>query len=103
MPSSSAPSGACSASQPRRAEVSAMDTRAVYLRDAWAESLLSHAGRSAAASELLAALRDGAAPPGDRPGPADAAGRRPRVAVRGLTGSARGFLVAWLQRELARP
>src|SRR5690349_16732638 len=29
-------------------------------------------------------------------------GRRPRTAVRGLTGSARAFLVAWLQRELGR-
>jgi transcription-repair coupling factor (superfamily II helicase) len=74
----------------------------VFLRDALAASLLDHAGRSAAARELLAVLRDGGTRPKDGSGRADTAGRRPRVAVRGLTGSSRAFLVAWLQRELDR-
>jgi len=71
-----------------------MSTRDVYLKDALAESLAEHPERSPAARELLAMLRDGW-------GRAD--GKRPRAAVRGLTGSARAFLVSWLQRELDRP
>src|SRR5262252_2967044 len=71
-----------------------MSTRDVYLKDALAESLADHPGRSPAARELLAMLRDG----WNRTD-----GRRPRAAVRGLTGAARAFLVAWLQRELDRP
>ena len=67
-----------------------MSTRDVYLKDALAESLAEHPERSPAARELLAMLRDGW-------GRAD--GKRPRAAVRGLTGSARAFLVSWLQRE----
>src|SRR5262245_54970325 len=71
-----------------------MSTRDVYLKDALAESLASHPGRSSAARELLAMLRDGW-------GRVD--GKRPRAAVRGATGSARAYLVSWLQRELDRP
>src|SRR5262245_14559330 len=71
-----------------------MSTRDVYLKDALAESLAEHPERSATARELLAMLRDG----WNR-----ADGRRPRAAVRGLTGSARAYLVSWLQRELDRP
>jgi transcription-repair coupling factor (superfamily II helicase) len=71
-----------------------MTTRDVYLKDALAESLAEHPGKSPAARELLAMLRDGW-------GRAD--GKRPRAAVRGLTGSARAYLVSWLQRELERP
>ena len=71
-----------------------MTTRDVYLKDALAESLADQPGRSPAARELLAMLRDGW-------GRAD--GKRPRAAVRGLTGSARAYLVSWLQRELDRP
>jgi transcription-repair coupling factor (superfamily II helicase) len=71
-----------------------MTTGNVYLKDALAESLADQPGRSPAARELLAMLRDGW-------GRAD--GRRPRAAVRGLTGSARAYLVSWLQRELERP
>src|SRR5258705_11226805 len=66
----------------------------VYLKDALSESLASHPGRSPAARELLAMLRDGW-------GRSD--GKRPRAAVRGLTGSARAYIVSWLQRELDRP
>src|SRR5262245_61355696 len=71
-----------------------MTTRDVYLKDALAESLAAHPEKSPAARELLALLRDGWG---------RAHGRRPRVAVRGLTGSARAYLVSWLQRELDRP
>src|SRR5262245_23447974 len=71
-----------------------MTARDVYLKDALAESLADHPGRSPAARELLAMLREAQ-------GRVD--GRRPRAAVRGLTGSARAYLVSWLQRELDRP
>src|SRR5499427_3643289 len=71
-----------------------MSTRDVFLKDALAESLADRPGQSPAARELLAALRDEGAHPH---------ARRPRVAVRGLTGSARAYLVSWLQRELDRP
>ncbi|HXJ70901.1 MAG TPA: transcription-repair coupling factor [Verrucomicrobiae bacterium] len=71
-----------------------MTTRDVYLKDVLAESLAELPGRSPAARELLAMLRDGW-------GRAD--GKRPRAAVRGLTGAARAYLVSWLQRELDRP
>src|SRR5262252_10207021 len=71
-----------------------MSTRDVFLKDALAESLADRPGQSPAARELLAMLRDG----WNR-----ADGRRPRAAVRGLTGAARAYLVAWLQRELDRP
>ena len=70
-----------------------MSTPDVYLKDALAESLAAHPGTSPVARELLAMLRDGW-------GRAD--GKRPRAAVRGLTGSARAYLVSWLQRELDR-
>ena len=72
-----------------------MSSPNVFLRDSLAESLLSHAGRSPVARELLERLRDGW-------GRADAAGRKPRVALRGLTGSSRAYLAAWLQHELGR-
>src|SRR4029077_12093496 len=71
-----------------------MSTSDVFLKDALAESIADHPGRSPAARELLAMLRDG----WNR-----ADGNRPRAAVRGRTGSARAFLVSWLQRELGRP
>jgi transcription-repair coupling factor (superfamily II helicase) len=61
-----------------------MNAPEVFLTDALASSLLSHAGQSAVARELLAMLRD----------------KRPRASLRGLTGSARAYFVAWLQREL---
>src|SRR6185436_8961624 len=101
---SSARSASCSRLRPRRTEGSrpsasrrrtCMSSPNVYLRDSLAESLLSHAGRSPVARELLASLRDGW-------GRADAAGLRPRVALRGLTGSSRAYLTAWLQHELGR-
>jgi len=72
-----------------------MSTPDVYLRDALAESLLAHAGRSAMARELRDALRESG-------GPGAGARGRSRVAVRGLTGSARAFVAAWLQHELER-
>src|SRR5215831_5084278 len=78
-----------------------MSSPDVYLKDALAESLAAHPGRSPAARELLAMLGDAAAHPRDGVARADA--RRPRAAVRGLTGSARAYLVSWLQRELDRP
>ena len=62
-----------------------------YLKDDLAESLVRYASRLPEAAELLAALRDGSG-----------AAAPTRVAVRGLTGSARGFLAAWLQRETGR-
>ncbi len=62
-----------------------------YLKDDLAVSLMRYAARLPEAVELLGALRDGAG-----------AGAPPRVGVRGLTGSARGFLAAWLQRETGR-
>ena len=81
-----------------------MSTPDVFLKDALAESLAAHVGRSSAARELLAMLRDGgdgATPVRDASGARG--GKRARAAVRGLTGSARAFLVSWLQRELGRP
>jgi len=57
-----------------------------YLRDPLAESLLSQAGNIPEAGELLAAVREAKGP----------------AAVRGLTGSARGLLTAWLQRATGR-
>ena len=78
-----------------------MSTRDVYLKDVLAESLAELPSRSPAARELLSMLRDGGTRPKDGSGRAD--GRRPRAAVRGLTGSARAYLVSWLQRELACP
>jgi transcription-repair coupling factor (superfamily II helicase) len=57
-----------------------------YLHDPLAESLARHAERLPESQALL-----------------EAAGRRDgRTAVRGLTGSARGFLAAWLQRATGR-
>jgi transcription-repair coupling factor (superfamily II helicase) len=75
-----------------------------YLKDALAESLLAQAGDLPEARELLAAL-DGAGRP--RPGAGAPRGVAPahaiRIAVRGLTGSARALLTAWLQRASGRP
>ncbi len=73
-----------------------MTTTDVYLTDELAERLAAFADRSPEALDLLATLKDGW-------GRADAAGKRPRVAVRGLTGSARAWLAAWLQRRTGRP
>jgi transcription-repair coupling factor (superfamily II helicase) len=71
-------------------------TTDLYLRDELAERLASLAERSPQARDLLATVRDG----WDR---SDAAGKLPRVAVRGLAGSARAYLAAWLQREIDAP
>ena len=73
-----------------------MTTTDVFLKDELAESLARLADASPEARELLSVLRDGW-------GRADAAGKRPRMAVRGLTGSARAYLISWLQRQVARP
>lgn len=73
-----------------------MATTDVYLTDPLAESLARHAEQSPEARELLVMLRDGW-------GRQDTPGRLERVAVRGLAGSSRAFLVSWLQRELGRP
>jgi len=69
-----------------------------WLHDRLAERLAGYAERCPEAAALLAALRD-AAPlaPGAAPG-----ARAPRVAVRGLTGSARSYLAAWLLRATGR-
>ena len=56
-----------------------------YLQDPIAESLLPHADRLPEAPELLSAVRGGG-----------------RLVVRGLTGAARGYLTAWLERRLER-
>ena len=71
----------------------------MYLRDEIAESLAKHAERLPEARELLAAL-DGRGPEAARPPSPGAA--TSRLAVRGLTGSARGFLASWLQRATGR-
>ena len=77
----------------RRAPEAATAER--YLRDDLAETLVSYAERLPEARELLGFL---AAPPRP-PGPNE---RAPRLAVRGLTGSARAFLAAWVQRATER-
>jgi len=73
-----------------------MTTTEVYLTDPLAESLARHAGQSPEARELLDMLRGGW-------GRQDTPGRLARVAVRGLAGSSRAYLVSWLQRELGCP
>jgi transcription-repair coupling factor (superfamily II helicase) len=73
-----------------------MTTTDVFLKDELAEKLARHADRSPEALDLLGTLRDG----WDR---ADAAGRWPRVAVKGLTGSSRAYMAAWLHRQLGKP
>jgi transcription-repair coupling factor (superfamily II helicase) len=65
----------------------------VHLRDPLAEGLLAHAEQSPEARELLAMLRDGWGRDHRRSA---------RIGVRGLAGSSRAFLVAWLQRALGR-
>jgi len=84
-------------------------SRDVYLRDELAESLASYADRVPELAELLSALAGAtpvAAPPAEAEGVvarrAEAAPAT-RVALRGLAGSARGYLTAWLQRRVARP
>ncbi|MFN8586594.1 MAG: transcription-repair coupling factor [Candidatus Eisenbacteria bacterium] len=72
-----------------------MSTTEVYLENELATRLADWADRAPEAQDLLATLRDG----WDR---ADAAGKRPRVAVRGLTGAARAFFTSWLQRRTGR-
>ena len=69
-----------------------------YLKDALADSLLAHAEDLPEARELLAALREAAPARGGATG-----GVATRFAVRGLTGSARAFLTASLQRASGRP
>jgi transcription-repair coupling factor (superfamily II helicase) len=73
-----------------------MTTSDVFLHDELAESLARQGERSPELRDLLATLRDGW-------GRADAAGRIPRVAVRGLAGSSRAYVVSWLQRQLDAP
>ncbi len=67
----------------------------VYLKNELAESLAARAGRIPEARALLDFVRgDGGRHEGaEWPG---------RAAVRGLTGSARAYLTAWLQRETGR-
>ncbi|MEO5989804.1 MAG: transcription-repair coupling factor [Candidatus Eisenbacteria bacterium] len=72
-----------------------MVTTELFLKDALAESLARRADASPEAQQILSVLRDGW-------GRADAAGKRPRMAVRGLTGSARSYLISWLQRQIGR-
>src|SRR5262245_11265201 len=69
-------------------------TAETYLRDELAESLARHAERLPEARELLGHLAGATRVSGTR--------RAPRVAVRGLTGSARGYLASWLQRATGR-
>ncbi len=64
-----------------------------YLEDALATALLRHAERLPEAQRLLAVLGEGWGRDDTRAG-------APRIAVRGLTGSARGWLAAWLHRSL---
>jgi transcription-repair coupling factor (superfamily II helicase) len=68
----------------------------VHLKNEIAESLVPHFGRVPEARALLEFLR------GDW-GRADAAEWPRRAALRGLTGSARAYLVSWLHREAGRP
>ena len=81
-----------------------MTTTDVYLTDDLAERLAQYADKSPEALDLLATLKDGwnraDGPTGSARG---YAGKRPRVAVRGLTGSARAYLVSWIQRRTDRP
>src|SRR5262245_55799780 len=62
-----------------------------YLKDPLAESLLDDLGQLPEARELLAALQS-----------APAGNGATRLAVRGLAGSSRAFLTAWLQRATGR-
>ncbi len=72
-----------------------MTTTDLYLTDDLAERLAGYADRCPEALDLLGTLGGG----WNR---ADAARKRPRVAVRGLTGSARAYFVSWLQRRTDR-
>jgi hypothetical protein len=62
-----------------------------YLHDPLADSLLDEAAQLPEARELAAALRSAPAGPGAT-----------RIAVRGLAGSSRAYLTAWLQRATGR-
>ncbi len=70
----------------------------VFLKDELAESLARYGERLPQAAEIIAAVRE------DGAGPGTAAEKRGpiRAVVRGLTGSARGFLTTWLQRATSR-
>ena len=65
----------------------------VFLRDPLATTLLERVERSPEARTLLATLRDG----WNR---ADQGGKWPRVALKGLVGSSRALIAAWLQDQL---
>ncbi len=73
-----------------------MSTPDVYLRDELSERLAGYGERSPELRDLLGCVRDGWSR-------ADAAGKRPRVAVRGLAGSSRAYVAAWLQRRIDAP
>ncbi len=75
-----------------------------YLRDALADSLVGYLDRSAEARELLGHLQSAArlAPGAGAARTTSPAPMATRVAVRGLTGSARALLAAWLQRTTGR-
>ena len=66
-----------------------------WIRDELAERLVARADRLPEARDLLSFLEG-------RSGRNDGAALPRRVAVRGLTGSARGFMTAWLARATAR-
>ncbi|MBI1798206.1 MAG: transcription-repair coupling factor [Candidatus Eisenbacteria bacterium] len=67
-----------------------------WLRDELAERLVAHADRLPEARDLLAFIEG-------RWGRNDGAILPRRVAVRGLSGSSRALLAAWLQRAASRP
>ena len=70
-----------------------MSVTETYLEDALATSLIRYAERLPEAQRLLAVLGEGWGRDDTRPVAA-------RLAMRGLTGSARGWLAAWLHRSL---
>ncbi|HEV2104862.1 MAG TPA: transcription-repair coupling factor [Candidatus Eisenbacteria bacterium] len=72
-----------------------MSATDVYLRDDLAAQLDRLGGNSPQARELLAAMEAALAARG--------AGAAPRLALRGLAGAARAYLVSWLQRRLGVP
>jgi len=78
--------GARAGSTLKRQDAPAPPPSETFLRDELAERIALLAGRIPEAAELLEIVRAGPA----------------RVGLRGLTGSARGYLAAWLQRRTGR-